>query len=175
MRILSLILFLVLLSACTSEDNQLHGTKENGSSVDHNSNHPPQEKADTSKMRPPLIGEMHWPDVHSYCLFFKEGHKFNFDDKATWKFIFVTLFDAPKDQAYLKINNSRQAVKMISSSKSKNTEKRIYQVISDKSIEIEVNIKKGRSGYEHTEYSGAIRSLKPVASEPIKFYGDCGV
>ncbi|MDE1464942.1 hypothetical protein [Spartinivicinus poritis] len=176
LRVLALATFLVLLAGCGTEESQLPSQNQTSS------NELMQQDAVTKKtttevnvQKDSVIGEMHWPDVNSYCTFFKEGHKFDFDNQDTWKFVFVTLLAGAEDVAYMQINNKREAIKLVSSNKIENTEKRIYKVDSNENIQIEIAMKAGESGVEHTNYTGVIRLLKPVEGGVIKFYGDCGV
>ncbi|WP_163836285.1 hypothetical protein [Spartinivicinus ruber] len=212
LRVFALSSFLVLLSACGTDESQSptknqenanqavqqeqpaqpkQGTENEGIAkqeqaepqVQAISEEPVLEAVEAEQTMPvvetdqksPTIGEMHWPGANSYCTFFKEGHKFDFDNKETWKFVFVTILDDSKDTAYMQINNKREKIKLVNATKSETNEKRVYEVAADKNIQIEVEMNSGKSGVEHTNYTGVIRLLKPMGGDAIKFYGDCGV
>ena len=59
---------------------------------------------------------MHLPDANTYCNLMKAGHDFVYDDRETWKFIFVTDVMGDPQPATVRIDGADVALEEVSRS-----------------------------------------------------------
>lgn len=44
--------------------------------------------------QPALITDIDWHMIEAYCLFWREDHAFDYDDAASWRFVFFSQVDS---------------------------------------------------------------------------------
>lgn len=128
----------------------------------------------------PEIGVMTLPNVQSFCSFFPEGHDFDFDDPATWQFVFVTVFDdtdvSPDNlNGRILLSGVEREVELITAEASDTGEVRQYRTVDAPVAVIEVTMDAGEEGYEATAYTGQVAVTYPEGGDAVRFDGDCGV
>lgn len=128
----------------------------------------------------PDIGVMHLPEVNSFCTFWKQGHEFNFDDPATWEFVFVTVFDgrdtSPDNlDGLISLQGETRRVELITAEASEAGDVRQYRTTEAPMAVVEVKMDVRNKGYESISYTGRIKVTYPEGGKSMRIEGDCGV
>lgn len=127
----------------------------------------------------PVIGEIEWHRVDSYCNFFKSGHVFDFDKPESWRFLFLTFFTSDNriavERGYANINGLLRELELAERTETENGERRIYRTFGDAPVTLTIDMRAGKGGSEHTSYTGTIVASDIEGSTSVDFTGDCGV
>lgn len=127
----------------------------------------------------PVVTDIAWPGIDSYCTFMREGHSFDYNDPESWRFVFFSQLDTSAEQAvetaFMSIGYGLRQLELVDSSQSGNEETRRYRSLGAGSHDIVVTMVSGEEGYESTGYTGSIVVSGPLGEETVTFHGDCGV
>ena len=127
----------------------------------------------------PVVTDIVWPGIDSYCTFMREVHSFDYNDPESWRFVFFTQLDTSVEPAveiaFMSIGHSLRQLELVDSSQSGNDETRRYRSLGAGSHDIVVTMQGGEEGYEATGYTGSIEVSGPLGGETVAFHGDCGV
>lgn len=127
----------------------------------------------------PVMTDIAWPGIDSYCTFMREGHDFDYNDPESWRFVFFSQLDTSGEQAvetaFMSIGHNLRQLELVDSSQSGNEETRLYRSLGAGSHDIVVTMRGGEEGYESTGYTGSIEVSGPLGEETVAFHGDCGV
>lgn len=128
----------------------------------------------------PEIGVMQLPEINSFCTFWKAGHEFNFDDPATWEFVFVTVFDgrdtSPDNlDGLISLQGETRQMELITAETSEAGDVRQYRTAEPPIAVVEVKMDVRDKGYESISYTGRIKVTYPEGGKSMRIEGDCGV
>jgi hypothetical protein len=109
-----------------------------------------------------------------YCSFMtpEDSKVFVFDDRSTWKFVFVGSHDG--QSARMMINGKVVSLTQTAMTNDKDTVTEMY-ASTDTDVVVKVVKVKDGGGFEHTNYNGSIHVISGDQQEEIPFTGDCGV
>lgn len=121
----------------------------------------------------PEVGVVDGTDRELYCAFLPEGQQLVFDDRSTWRFVYIT--DLSMDgHGYMMLDGVEREIWLTRKFHRSDFEMRHYRV-DDAPYEIKVFMVPGESGLESTAYSGAIWVTNGEVATAVAFHGDCGV
>lgn len=127
----------------------------------------------------PIITDVVWHSIDSYCTFMREGHEFDYNDPDSWRFVFFTQIDTSAqpvvETAFMSIGHNLRQLELVDTERAGNVETRSYRSLGANPHDVVVNMQGGEDGYEATAYSGSIEINGPLGSETVGFQGDCGV
>ncbi|MGB3625403.1 MAG: hypothetical protein WA989_06240 [Henriciella sp.] len=166
----------LLATACADETapaGPADPTPEYKQSIDE-AGAPPEEVAETNPQAL-KIGVMHAPRPDAYCTLMQASHEFVFDDRSTWRFVFLTDMEGDPQPATIRINE--EDLRFFEEMKTENgdgIETWRYRS-EDRSILVELQLRAVDSGIEHTDYEGTMAIIEPVETEKMGIKGSCGV
>lgn len=121
----------------------------------------------------PEVGVVDGTDREMYCAFLPEGAQFVFDDRSTWRFVYIT--DMSKDgHGYMMLDGVEREIWLTRKFFRSDFEMRHYTV-EDTPYEVKVFMVPGETGLESTDYTGAIWVTNGEMATAVAFHGDCGV
>ncbi len=127
----------------------------------------------------PQIGDINWYLADSYCNFFRTGHTFEYDDPASWQFVFLTSLVSDSkitsERGYARINGVLRELELVERTLTDFGERRLYRTYGDAPVTLTVTMHTGEKGSEHTNYTGTINAQGPGGQTSVSFAGDCGV
>ncbi|MBO6717182.1 MAG: hypothetical protein JJ913_04405 [Rhizobiaceae bacterium] len=127
----------------------------------------------------PIITDIHWPYVSSYCTFMRAGQNFDYNDLESWRFVYFdntdTITGSNARYAYIGLHHQLRQLEEMDTMSSGEGELRKYRTWGEPSYEVTVSMLKGDGGYESTSYTGTISVSGPGGQEEIEFHGECGV
>jgi hypothetical protein len=127
----------------------------------------------------PIITDIHWPYISSYCAFQRAGQPFDFNDLDSWRYVFFDNFDTITGSnaryAYVGLHHQIRQLEELSREETETGEKRSYRTYGEPAYTVEVVMNKGEEGMEHAGYTGTIAVSGPGGDERVEFHGDCGV
>lgn len=129
--------------------------------------------------QPSVITDIHWPYIDSYCTFWRLGHRFDFNDPESWRFVFFTqkdgLHEPYAETGFAAIGHQLRQLELVSREETPAGETRHYRSLGEAPHDVFVTMKAGEEGYESTGYAGSIAVSGPYGEETVAFEGDCGV
>ncbi len=135
--------------------------------------------APAAQAQQPIITDIHWPGIFSYCTFLRAGQEFDYNNPDSWRFVFFdnidTITGSNAQYAYIGLHHQIRQLEQVDSVSSGEGERRSYRTYGEPSYTVEVTMLKGEGGYESTEYTGTIAVSGALGEETIEFHGDCGV
>lgn len=127
----------------------------------------------------PIITDIHWPFINSYCTFQRAGQDFDYNNPDSWRFVFFdnidTITGSNARYAYVGLHHQVRQLEEIDTVSSGEGELRTYRTWGEPSYEVKVSMIKGEDSYESTPFTGTISVSGPGGSEEVEFHGDCGV
>ena len=135
--------------------------------------------AQVAQARQPIITDVLWPNISSYCTFLRAGQEFDFNNPDSWRFVFFdnidTITGSNARYAYIGLHHQLRQLEELDTISSGEGELRTYRTWGEPSYEVTVSMIKGEGGYESTSFTGTISVSGPGGEEEIEFHGDCGV
>jgi hypothetical protein len=129
----------------------------------------------------PKLEPLLWPDPITYCAFLPEGAVFDFANRDSWKFMFVTV-PAPgiaveTAPGYVQIGGEK--IRLMRDLKARGAGKRtwVYQS-GDGVTQIELTLEKGGAeagAATGAPQAGTIRLRAPMLGVPSPIVGGCGL
>lgn len=127
----------------------------------------------------PVVTDIHWPHIDSYCTFWRKDHSFNFNDPESWRFVFFTqkdsLHEPYPETGFIALGHQLRQLELVSATKVETGEERRYRSLGASQHDVVVTMTAGEAGTESTGYTGTIAVAGPYGSETVAFQGDCGV
>lgn len=135
--------------------------------------------AQLAQAQQPIITDILWPNISSYCTFQRTGQNFDYNNPDSWRFVFFdntdTITGSNARYAYIGLHHQVRQLEEIDTMTSGEGELRSYRTWGEPSYEVKVSMIKGESGGESTAYTGTISVSGPGGQEEVEFHGDCGV
>ncbi len=135
--------------------------------------------APAAQAQQPIITDIHWPYISSYCTFLRAGQNFDYNDFDSWRFVFFdntdTITGSNARYAYIGLHHQLRQLEEMDTMTSGEGELRKYRTWGEPSYEVTVSMIKGEGSYESTGFTGTISVSGPGGEEEIEFHGDCGV
>lgn len=161
------------LSACSGGETGQQGPEAPRSSVDD----PVPAAEDVAEADPQAleIGVMHVTNPDAYCTLMQAGHEFVYDDRGTWKFVFLTAMMGDPQPATIRING--EDVHFDEESRTEDADGlETWQYRSgNREILVELKLRAVDGGQEHTDYEGTMAIIEPAETEKMGVEGSCGV
>ncbi len=161
------------LSACSGGSSEPDIPADYNTSVDD----PAQPAEDIAESNPQAleIGVMETPDTGAYCMLMQASQEFDFDDRDTWRFVFLTDIEGDAPSAHIKINDE-----VLTFSDERRTEDaegiETWRYRSEeRGILVELQLRDVDAGPEYTEYEGTMAIIEPIKTEKMGIKGSCGV
>jgi hypothetical protein len=128
----------------------------------------------------PIVTDVHWPFISSYCTFMRAGQQFNYNDPESWRFVFFDNFDtitgSNENYAYVGLHHQVRQLEELSREETDSGEKRLYRTYGEPSYIVEVVMNNdGDTSPESAAFSGTITVSGSSGDEQVEFHGDCGV
>lgn len=136
--------------------------------------------APAASARQPIITDIHWPYVSSYCSFQRADQAFDYNDLETWRFVFFdnvdTITGGNARYAYVGLHHQLRQLEELSREETATGETRSYRTWGEPAYSVDVVMNKGGSDSpESTGFTGTISVSGSGGDEQVEFHGDCGV
>ena len=136
--------------------------------------------ASTGQAQQPVITDIHWPYISSYCTFMRASQQFNYNDPESWRFVFFdntdTITGSNARYAYIGLHHQLRQLEEVDVISSGEGELRSYRTWGEPAYMIDVVMTKSDGGSpESTNFTGTITVSGTGGDEEIEFHGDCGV
>lgn len=127
----------------------------------------------------PVIDEIHWQNIDSYCSFMRADHAFDFNDPGSWRWVLFSNFPTdsidPLEAPFMRIDGQLKQLAQTGVQAIEGGEVRTYTSHDVDPYAVELRLLEGEKGYESSGYSGVITVSRDGLSSEVAYKGDCGV